>query len=306
MQTTPSTLQTDLAEEREVPSVFRRSIALMKPITWFAPMWAFLCGAIASGAVNWTVADVTRVMLGIVMAGPVLCGLSQVFNDYFDRHIDAVNEPHRLIPSGLVSMRQVFTTIVVLLLLGVGLGYYLGMAVVLCVLGGLVFGVLYSAPPVRAKRNGWIGNGMVAISYEGLAWLAGHLAFAALTPASLIVAILFSIGAHGIMSINDYKGIEGDRAGGIRTIPVLYGPQRAAWLIVGTMMFAQIAVVIGLFVWGLWITALVLIGLIGLQLPVQRKFLSNPTEHYLYFSAVGVSYFVLGMMVTAIGLRFLA
>ncbi|MEM7800461.1 MAG: chlorophyll synthase ChlG, partial [Chloroflexota bacterium] len=289
MQTTPTPLTTevsDAVQKREIPSLLKRSVTLMKPITWFAPMWAFLCGAVASGAVSWSFADVTRVSLGIVMAGPVLCGLSQVFNDYFDRDIDAVNEPHRLIPSGLVSIRQVFTTILILFLLGVGLGFYLGLPVAICVLLGTFLGVLYSAPPVRAKQNGWIGNGLVAISYEGLAWLAGHLAFAALTPASLTVAILFSIGAHGIMSINDYKGIEGDRAGGIRTIPVQLGPVNAAKLIVGTMLFAQICVVIALFVWGLWITPLVIIGLIGLQIPVQRKFLSDPTENYLHFSAV--------------------
>src|SRR5512144_149177 len=88
------------------PSALARSIALMKPVTWFAPAWAFLCGAIGSGATGWSAHDVGRIALGTLLAGPILCGLSQVVNDYCDRDVDAINEPQRLIPSGLVSTRQ--------------------------------------------------------------------------------------------------------------------------------------------------------------------------------------------------------
>ena len=167
---TGSTAQTQLTK----PPVLRRSIALMKPITWFGPMWAFLCGAIASGATTLSFPDVSRIMLGMVLAGPVLCGFSQIINDYFDRDVDAINEPHRLIPSGRVSLQQITVTTVALLVLGTVLGIYLGQAVALCVAIGLVFAVIYSAPPTRAKRNGWVGNTLVAISYEGLAgWPSG-------------------------------------------------------------------------------------------------------------------------------------
>jgi chlorophyll/bacteriochlorophyll a synthase len=280
-----------------------RSLALMKPVTWFGPMWALLCGAIASGATGWNLPDLARIGLGLILAGPVLCGVSQVINDYFDREVDALNEPHRLIPSGQVSIRQVFLTIGVLLLCGVTIGLYLGRPVALLVGAGLICAVAYSAPPLRAKRNGWIGNSLVALSYEGLAWLAGHLAFAPLTGGSLLLAALFSLGAHGIMSINDFKSIQGDRISGIRSIPVLYGIERAAWLIVLTMNLAQVGVLLAFIAWQQWWIVGVLAALLLIQLPFQASFLRAPLERHLKFSAFGVSFFVWAMMAAAIGVR---
>lgn len=287
----------------EQPPLLYRSFILMKPITWFGPMWAFLCGAIASGSTTWSFHNIGLVILGMLMAGPILCGFSQVLNDYCDREIDAINEPHRLIPAGLVSPKQVFITIAVLLLLGLLLASYLGIGVAALVVVGMVLAVIYSAPPFRAKRNGWIGNTLVAISYEGLAWLAGHLAFAPLTELSVLIAVFYSIGAHGIMSINDYKSITGDKAAGIRSIPVQYGPQRAAWLIIVTMNLAQVGVIAALWYAGLWLAALVIFGILLVQLPQQQKFLHQPVAYHLKFSAIGVSFYVWGMMVAAIGLR---
>jgi chlorophyll synthase len=297
-----STSTTPLRTER--PALLQRSLVLMKPVTWFGPMWAFLCGAIASGATAWVLPDIGRILLGIVLAGPVLCGVSQIINDYFDRDIDALNEPDRLIPSGMVSNAQIIITVGALLVVGVGIGLYLGSAVALFAAIGLLLAIFYSAPPLRAKRNGWIGNAMVAISYEGLAWMAGHAAFGHLTFASVLLALLYSFGAHGIMSINDYKSVAGDSVSGIRSIPVIYGPKRAAWLIVITMNLAQIGVVAAFLAWGSWLTALIITIIILIQIPSQRSFLQRPVEQHLKFSAIGVSFYVWGMMIAAIGLRF--
>ncbi len=304
MTTIDNTLTSPIQTEQ--PSILHRSLILMKPITWFGPMWAFLCGAIASGETTWAIGDIGLITIGLVMAGPMLCGFSQVINDYFDREVDAINEPDRLIPSGLVSTRQVFITLAVLLLSGLLLGSYFGLGVLLLVSAGVVLALFYSAPPIRAKRNGWVGNALVAISYEGLAWLAGHLVFASLTYPSIVVALLYSFGTHGIMSINDYKSMAGDKTVGIRSIPVLYGPQKAAWLIIATMNFAQIGVIGALFYWGLWQAGLILLGILLVQLPQQRKFLQQPVAYHLKFSAIGVSFFVWGMMVAAVGLRALS
>jgi len=294
---------TDNPARANILMLLKRSITLMKPITWFPPTWAFLWGAIASGATSWAISDIFRVMLGMFMAGPILCGLSQVINDYFDRDVDALNEPDRLIPSGKVSIFQVMVTIAVLIILGLAIGAYLGRNIIWLVAGGIFLSVAYSAPPFRAKRNGWYGNALAAISYEGMSWIAGHLAFAALNPASIIIAAMYSLGTHGIMSINDYKSIEGDKVSGIFSIPVLYGPRRAAWLIVLTMNLAQIGVIAAFLAWGQFPVAFVLIAVLMAQLPLQKQFLSKPMEHYLKFSAFGVLIFVLGMPIAALGLR---
>ncbi|MGJ3239670.1 MAG: chlorophyll synthase ChlG [Anaerolineae bacterium] len=285
------------------PSMLARSIMLMKPVTWFPPTWAFLCGAVASGAVVWSAPDMLRMVLGMIMAGPILCGMSQVVNDYYDRDVDAINEPDRLIPSGKVSMQQVFITIVVLIVLGFGIGLYLGRWVSLLVVVGFGLAIAYSAPPFRAKQNGWYGNTLAAISYEGLAWVAGHLAFAMISPQSLLIAALYSLGTHGIMSINDYKSIDGDRKAGVRTIPVQYGPKGAAWLIVSTMVIAQVLVIAAFVVWGNGLIAIILTGILLAQVPFQYRFIKEPMAFYLFFSAFGVLIFVIGMLIAAIGLR---
>lgn len=285
------------------PGMLRRSIALMKPVTWFAPAWAFLCGSIASGHTAWSLGNSGRIALGMLLAGPVLCGLSQVVNDWCDREVDAINEPQRLIPSGRVSTRQVFVTIAVLAVAALAIGRYLGEHVALLTAIGMILAVIYSAPPVRAKRNGWVGNTLVALSYEGLPWVAGHLSFAELAWPSLALAGLFSFGTIGIMAINDFKSMNGDRIAGIRTLPVMYGAWGASWLIVLIMAMAQLYVVVLLAVGGHWIAAGLVAALLAAQIPLQRRFVSNPVPQAISYSAGSSGLFVLGMIIAAIAIR---
>lgn len=298
-----SVSSTTIALPSDKPSFFTRSVQVMKPVTWFAPAWAFLCGSVASGITQWSVADAGRIALGMLLCGPVVCGLSQVVNDYCDREVDALNEPDRLIPAGKISTRQVFTTIGVLAALALGLAMLLGREVVLLTAVGMLLAVVYSAHPLRAKRNGWIGNALVAVSYEALPWLAGHLAFGKLTVPSLVIASLYALGAHGIMTINDFKSMDGDRRLGIKTIPVLYGPWAAAWLAVLTMNISQLFVLLTFAVWQRW----VVVGIIGvlflLQLPLQQRLIQDPRGRAIFYNASGTSLFVWGMLAAAIGLR---
>lgn len=294
------TVSTPLPATR--PHLLGRSIALMKPVTWFAPAWAFLCGAIASSGLGWSIGGAARVALGMLLAGPIVCGMSQVINDYFDREVDAINEPHRLIPSGLVSPRQVFATIAVLVVLALSIALYFGAPVTLLTAIGMLLAVAYSAKPLRAKRNGWIGSIVVAVSYEGLPWLAGHLSFGSLTWQSAMLAGLFSFGTIGIMAINDFKSMEGDRQTGIRTLPVMYGPWGASWLIVLIMSLAQLYVVVHFAAQQSWWTTAILLLLFLGQIPLQRSFLRDPVSQAVKYSAGSSGLFVLGMMVAAVSL----
>ena len=78
---------------------------------------------------------------------------------------------------------------------------------------GLALAWAYSAPPIRLKRNGWWGNAAVGACYEGLPWFTGAAVMAAAQPdwRILVLAVLYSIGAHGIMTLNDFKAVAGDR-----------------------------------------------------------------------------------------------
>jgi chlorophyll synthase len=78
-------------------------LELFKPITWFPPMWAFACGVVAASGrapVVWS-----RVAIGVLVAGPLVCAASQAVNDWFDRHVDAINQPERPVPSGRMPGR---------------------------------------------------------------------------------------------------------------------------------------------------------------------------------------------------------
>jgi chlorophyll synthase len=286
-------------------TLFARSIALMKPVTWFPPTIAFICGTIASGTTKFEFTTVSQIALGALMAGPILCGLSQVINEYCDREVDAINEPQRPIPAGLVTHRHVFVTIAVLTIIGLAMSLFFGMQVVYITLVGMLFAVMYSAEPFRAKKLGWIGNALVSISYEGLPWVAGHLAFAQMTGGSLLLAGLYSLGAHGIMTINDFKSIEGDRMMGIKSIPAQMGADWAAMSAVVTINIALVMAIIYMYTSGHTVSAIIMFLLALGQIPTHRKFLqmTDPRARAIYYNASGVMIFVLCMIVSAVGIR---
>jgi chlorophyll/bacteriochlorophyll a synthase len=277
---------------------------LFKPITWFPPMWAFACGVVASGvpmAGKWWLA-----LLGVLLAGPLVCATSQAVNDWYDREVDAINEPQRPIPSGRIPGRWgLFIAIgwtCVSLLVATALGPW-GFA---AAVAGLLLAWIYSAPPLRLKKNGWLGCAACGLSYEGLAWVTGAAVMAggAMPPVpSLLLAALYSLGALGIMALNDFKAMAGDRQMGIRSLPVQLGALRAAQVSSAVMALPQVAVIALLLHWGAPWHALAVAALLVGQGVLMRWFIAKPVERALYYSGFGVPLFVAGMMVSAFALR---
>ena len=277
-------------------------LELLKPITWFAPMWAFACGVISAGqpiAAKWPLA-----VVGVALAGPLVCAMSQAANDWFDRHVDAINEPNRPIPSGRLPGRTG---------LWIALGWTALSLLVAAALGPWVFiaGLLgtslawaYSAPPLRLKENGWWGNTACAACYEGLPWFTGAAIMAGHWPDSriVLVAVLYSAGAHGIMTLNDFKSVEGDRQMGVNSLPVLLGVDRAARLACWVMAVPQVLVVALLAYWGFPIRACVVAVLIAVQGVLMVRFLRRPRELAPLYNGTGTTLYVAGMMVTAFAL----
>ncbi|MBK1612524.1 bacteriochlorophyll/chlorophyll a synthase [Rubrivivax gelatinosus] len=277
---------------------------LLKPITWFPPMWAFSCGVVASGqpiTANWIL-----VFLGVLLAGPLVCATSQAVNDWFDRHVDAINEPNRPIPSGRIPGRWgLYIAIgwtVLSLVVATQLGPWGFGAAVL----GLILAWAYSAPPLRLKQNGWWGNAACGISYEGLAWVTGAAVMAGgAMPAShsLALALLYSLGAHGIMTLNDFKAIEGDKKMGVGSLPVRLGVDGAARTACFVMAVPQVVVIAMLVQWGAPWHATAIGALLVAQGVLMAWFLKDPVKRALFYSGFGVPLFVSGMMVSAFALR---
>ena len=277
---------------------------LLKPITWFPPMWAFACGVVASGVPiteRWPL-----IVAGLVLAGPAVCATSQAVNDWFDREVDAINEPRRPIPSGRMPGRWGLYIAIGWTLLSLALAALLGPVGFGAALLGLALAWAYSAPPLRLKRNGWWGNSACALCYEGLAWATGGavMMLGAWPDArSLVLALLYSVGAHGIMTLNDFKSIDGDRRMGIGSLPVRLGVDGSARVAAALMIAPQLAVLLLLLQWGAAAHAGALAVLIAWQALLMRRFLADPQARALWYSARGVSLYVSGMLISAFALR---
>ncbi len=278
-------------------------LRLIKPVTWFPPMWAYLCGVVSSGVSptgQWGL-----ILLGVLLAGPIVCGMSQAANDWCDRHVDAINEPDRPIPSGRIPGKWGLWIALAMSALSLIVGAQLGP----WGFGATVFGVLaawaYSAEPIRMKKSGWWGPGLVGLCYEGLPWFTGAAVLSVGAPGwpVIIIAGLYALGAHGIMTLNDFKALEGDRQMGVNSLPVTLGPERAARVACWVMALPQLAVIGLLVIWDKPLFALAISALLAAQLWAMRVLLSDPKARAPWYNATGVAMYVTSMMIAAIALR---
>lgn len=278
----------------------RAILTLLKPITWFPPMWAFACGTITGSEKIFE--NLPIFFLGLLLTGPLVCASSQAVNDWYDRHVDAINEPNRPIPSGRIPGSWGLYIAVIWSLISLWVGSFLGPIGFLATILALVLAWFYSMPPIRFKNNGWLGNLACGVSYEGLAWVTGAtLLSAGALPSkpSLLLAGLYSASAHGIMTLNDFKAIEGDRQMGVRSLPVQLGAKRAAQVSALMMLAPQVIVLALLLLWDKPAYAAAIGALMIGQIFLLRDFLKRPIEKALFYSGFGVPLLVSGMMVAA-------
>jgi len=274
-------------------------LELLKPITWFAPMWAFACGVVSAGAP----ADPLRLAVGLLLTGPLVCAASQAVNDWYDRHVDAINEPDRPIPSGRLPGRWGLHVAFLWTGLSLAAATFLGLWGFIATLVGLALAWAYSAPPFRLKRDGWVGNAVVGACYEGLPWFTGAAVMLNALPRAEIVAlaVLYSVGAHGIMTLNDFKSIAGDRVSGVRSLPARLGAHRAAILACVVMAGAQIVTIGLLFAWGLTMSAAVVTVFLAVQFILMRRLVAAPKDRAAWYNGTGTTLYVFGMMAAAVG-----
>lgn len=265
-------------------------------------MWAFACGVISTGQAS--LALWPYIIGGVILAGPMVCAASQAVNDWYDRHVDAINEPGRPIPSGRIPGRWGLYLGIFWSAMSLLVGALLGIWAFAATIVGVALAWLYSAPPVRFKEDGWSGPAVVGIAYEGVAWFTGAAVIMHAAPGPYILAavILYSYGAHGIMTLNDFKAIEGDRQSGVKSLPVRLGVKRAAEVACLVMLSAQTIVIAGLFWIGMPIHAALVGALVAVQVWLMSVLMRDPREKAPWFNATGTLLYVLGMLVTAFAL----
>ncbi len=222
--------------------------------------------------------------------------------------MDAINQPERLIPSGKATRNQVFAIIAILGTAAMAVALFLGPPVAVVAFIGILIALAYSAEPIRLKKNGWLGNLAIGLTYETCAWIAGHFTFdpqlqSAGAMQSVTLALIYGLGVTGTMIINDFKSVTGDRQMGIRSIPATYGESTAAKIAVVIINAAQL-VAIGLqLIWGNFIAAGVCTLLLLAQLRIQVQLVREPTQPMaVRYNIVGIPPYTWAMLVAAIGL----
>jgi len=192
------------AQVQNLPK-WRLRLQLMKPITWIPLIWGVLCGSASSGGFQWRWEDILKVLTCMLLSGPLMTGYTQTLNDFYDREIDAINEPYRPIPSGAIPLGQVIAQIWLLLLAGLGLALFLDIwsgqswpVITTIAVIGTFLAFIYSAPPLKLKQNGWLGNYALGASYIALPWCAGHALFGTLNPTIVILTLFYSLAGLGI------------------------------------------------------------------------------------------------------------
>ncbi|BAD80199.1 chlorophyll a synthase [Synechococcus elongatus PCC 6301] len=282
----------------------------MKPITWIPLIWGVVCGAAASGGYEWRFDHVLIAAACMLMSGPLLTGYTQTINDYYDREIDAINEPYRPIPSGAISLSQVQAQIWVLLLAGIAIAFGLDRwanhdfpIITALAIGGSFVSYIYSAPPLKLKQNGWLGNYALGASYIALPWWAGQALFGQLSWTIVVVTLVYSLAGLGIAVVNDFKSVEGDRALGLKSLPVSFGIQTASWICVLMIDLFQLAAAGYLVAIGQNLYAAILVLLIIPQITFQDMyFLRDPLGNDVKYQASAQPFLVLGMLVTALAI----
>ncbi len=291
-------------------NVWKIRLQLMKPITWIPLIWGVVCGAASSGHYVWNLENVLIAAACMLLSGPLMTGYTQTLNDFYDREIDAINEPYRPIPSGAISIPQVVTQIWVLLIAGLAIAYGLDRwaghsfptITTIAVIGSFL-AYIYSAPPLKLKQNGWLGNYALGASYITLPWSTGHALFGDLNATIVVLTLFYSLAGLGIAIVNDFKSVEGDRQLGLKSLPVMFGVTTAAWICVIAIDVFQVGVAGYLVSIHQNLYAAILVLFVIPQITFQDMyFLRDPLKNDVKYQASAQPFLVLGMLVTGLAI----
>ncbi len=291
-------------------SIWKIRLQLMKPITWIPLIWGVVCGAASSGEYTWTLENFLKAATCMLLSGPLMTGYTQTINEFYDRELDAINEPYRPIPSGAISLPQVITQAWVLLLAGIGLAYVLDVwsghdfpTITVMALLGTFIAYIYSAPPLKLKQNGWLGTYALGSSYIALPWCTGHALFGQLDWKIVVLTVVYSFAGLGIAIVNDFKSIEGDAKLGLKSLPVMFGVKTASWICVTMIDVFQIAIALYLVYIHQQLYAAILLLLVIPQITFQDMyFLRDPLNNDVKYQASAQPFLVLGMLVAGLAI----
>lgn len=247
---------------------------LARPFTLLPPLLGIVSGAIcAFGSVHnpdpqnrLTLTVVLTVVLGSLCAS-FMNAASNAINQVYDLEIDRVNKPNRPLVTGALSLREVwgfswlfYALALIPTWLVVPYPYETWSAKLTApvaehqtffiYLAGLLFTFIYSAPELgRTKVKGMLANFTIAIPRGILLKVAGWAMVATVWHAEpWFIGSIFGLFLLGAASTKDFADIQGDLAGGCRTLPIIYGVRKAAWIISPFFIFPWLLIPVGAYV----------------------------------------------------------
>jgi 4-hydroxybenzoate polyprenyltransferase len=214
-------------------------VELSRPFTLVAPALGFASGAVtAAGAAPrefFSRELIVYPLIGLTMAA-VLNAASNALNQIYDLEIDRVNKPRRPLPSGRMSIAEARTFTAIAYLVALMLAWLVAPGgrheCFWIVVIAAAITVLYSVPPFRTKRLGIWANVTIAIPRGVLLKVAGWSSVKTVVGVEpWFIGAIFGLFLLGASTTKDFADMAGDARGGCRTLPIVHGVRRAAWMI---------------------------------------------------------------------------
>lgn len=249
-------------------------VHLMRPVNCAMMGFAVFVGALLASPQQLS-NNYLNITFGF-FTGFLLCAAAMTINDYYDRKIDAINEPQRPIPSGTISPNQALLFVGVLCAAGFVFSLLVSLLCFAVAAASLIITATYLTV---GKRSGLPGNFLVSACVAipfiyGSVTIVNTVGLNVLFFASL--AFLSNTGREITKGIVDVKG---DAAEGVKTLAVRYGEKKAA-LTAAIFYLSAVALTPVTWLLGLvsvWFIPFVLITDIGL-VTCAALLLKDPTR----------------------------
>ncbi len=238
------------SRETKAPRIL---LEFSRPFTLVAPALGFASGAAtAAGAFPreaWRADLIVFPVIGLIMAG-VLNAASNGLNQIYDLEIDAVNKPKRPLPSERLSLQHAWIFTIASYTVALILAWFVAPAgrheCFWIVAIATLITVLYSVPPFRTKRLGLWANLTIAIPRGVLLKVAGWSSVKTIAGVEpWYIGAIFGLFLLGASTTKDFADMEGDARGGCRTLPIMYGVTRAAWMISPSFVIPFLMISVG-------------------------------------------------------------
>jgi len=201
-------------------------VRLMRPVNCLMMGFAVVVGATLASAnvvgVFWP-----SIIFGF-LTGFLLTAASMAINDYYDREIDAINEPNRPIPSGAIKPSEALGFAFILTLLGFAAAYLTNPTNILVFTTALISWIIVVTYVTVGKRTGLLGNFLVSLCVA-IPFIYSSLAVTSTIELNVLIfasmAFLSNTGREITKGIVD---VQGDKTQNIKTLAVRFGEKKAA------------------------------------------------------------------------------